>query len=200
MTAFVTPWGLYEWVRIPFGLRNARAEYQRYMENCLEGLRDNTCIPYLDDIIVFSKIFDEHVENVRTVLQRLRVHGIKLKAKKYKLFKREVNYLGRIVSADGYRVDQSNTQAVLSPKDTTKSRTVGDVRKLLGLLGYYRKYIQDFSRIAQPLCELLKSPGVKSSSPVNPRGQHVHKGNRVQVPFSHRVLWTQETKTFWNAL
>lgn len=101
--------GSYEWVRIPFGLRNAPVEFQTYMENCLQGLRDNICIPYLDDIIVFSKTFNEDVENIQA-------HGIKLKAKKCKLFKREVNYLGRIISADGYHVDPSNTPAVLSQR------------------------------------------------------------------------------------
>ena len=65
------------------------------------------CEPYLDDIIVFSRTFGEHVENVGTVLQRLRSHEIKLKSKNCRLFKKEVNYLGRIVSADGYRVDSS---------------------------------------------------------------------------------------------
>ena len=72
---------------------------------------------------------------------RLRVHGIKLNAKKIKLFKREVSYWGRIVSADGYHVDPSNTKPVLSLKNT-KPRTVGDVRKRVDLLGYYRKFIQ----------------------------------------------------------
>ena len=114
-----------------------------------------------------------------------------LNRKQKKLFKRGVNYLGRIVSADGYRVDPSNTQAVLSLKHT-KPRTVRDVRKPLGLLGYYQKYLQDLSRIAQPLFEHLETIAVKSSSPVNPRGQHVQRGNRVQVPSSHRVIWTQE--------
>ena len=149
-TAFITPWGLFEWVRIPFGLMNAPGEFQRFMEDCLHELRDEICIPYLDDVIVFSKSFEEHVNHVRQVLQRLRANGIKLKPEKCKLFQREVNYLGQIVSSEGYKPDPSKVNAVTALKDSVPTN-VEEVRKLLGLIGYYRRYIPDFARTARPL-------------------------------------------------
>ena len=107
------------------------------------------------------------------------------------MFKKEVNYLGRIISADGYRVDPSNVKAVLALKET-KPKTVGDVRKLLGLLGYYRKYIQDFSRIAQPLFELLKRPVFKINKRLTQTERRSRKGNGTQAQSSHAIVWTQE--------
>ena len=70
LTAFITPWGLYEWKRIPLGLRSAPGAFQRFMENCLGDLRDEVCIPYLDDVIVFSKTFDGQLDNLRRVLNK----------------------------------------------------------------------------------------------------------------------------------
>ena len=106
LTAFVTPCGLYEWVRIPFGLMNAPREFQRFMENCLGDLRDDISSSYLDDVLVHSGSFNEHVEHVRTVLRRLWEHSVKLKPK-------------RIVSAEGYRMDPSNTEPVKSLTENT---------------------------------------------------------------------------------
>ena len=169
LTAFVTPWGLYQWNRIPFGLMNAPAAFQRYINDCLDGLRDNICIPYLDDILVYSKTFDEHVQDVRQVLHRLQEHGIKLKPSKF--FQQQVRYLGRVVSSDGYSLDPEDTAAVYNLAKQ-KPETVGDVRKLLGFLSYYRQYIQDFSRIAKSLYDLMAGPDPLA-------------GN-------HRVTWTEE--------
>ena len=114
LTAFITPWGLYEWIRIPFGLRNAPGAFQRFTENCLGDLRDDICIPYLDDVIVFSSTFEEHLTNLRKILKRLQAHGVKLKPRKCKLLRKEVNFLGRIVSEGGYKLDPESIKASIN--------------------------------------------------------------------------------------
>ena len=104
-TAFATPWSLYEFLRIPFGLKNAPAVFQRYIGRALTGLLDKVCLAYLDDILVYGKTFSEHVENLRKVFRRLRAKGVKLRVDKCFFAKPEVRYLGRLVSGEGYRPD-----------------------------------------------------------------------------------------------
>uniref|UniRef100_A0A3B3YDY6 Gypsy retrotransposon integrase-like protein 1 n=1 Tax=Poecilia mexicana TaxID=48701 RepID=A0A3B3YDY6_9TELE len=189
MTAFISPWGLYEWVRIPFGLSNAPAAFQRSMEEMLTTLRDECCIPYLDDILCYSQSFSEHVDAVRRVLRALQHHGVKLRTTKCELFKKEVRYLGRLVSAEGVRVDPQDIQAVVSLKEK-RPTTVGEVRQLLGFLSYYRTYIQDFSRIAKPLYELLQ---VKELPDTPPRKGK--KGNGAQLSSKTPIQWSDAHKT-----
>ena len=190
LTAFITPWGLYEWVRIPFGLRNAPGAFQRFVENCLGDLRDEICIPYLDDIIVFSSTFEGHVNNLRKVFQRLKEHGVKLKPRKCKMFKKEVNFLGRIVSAEGYRLDPTSTKPILELQKCTPVN-VGDVRKLLDLLGYYRRYIENFSRIAKPMYDLLSVDQTSSNTP---------QTGRPKLSSNLPIVWTEQHQHILNTL
>lgn len=147
LTAFITPWGLYEWVRIPFGLSRAPGAFQCFMENCPGDLRDTVCVPYRDDIIIFSVTFEEHLEHTRKVLRRLREHGVKLKPRKCELLNRKVKFLGRVVSEEGYTLDPSSIKSVLALKDSPP-KTVNEVRKLMGFLNYYRRYVKNFSIIS----------------------------------------------------
>ena len=186
LTAFVTPWGLYEWVRIPFGLMNAPANFQRFMENCLGELRGEIRIPYLDDVIVFSVTFSEHIEHLRKVLRRLTSRGVKLKPRKCAFFKREVSFLGRVICQDGYQIDPKATSAVIAMKNL-KPRTVGEVRRLMGLLGVYRRHIKNFAQTAKPIYDLLSLDLRKKRYATSIR--HSPRGNSAQVPSSSPVQW-----------
>eukprot|EP00794_Sanderia_malayensis_P005110 gene5110-5758_t len=201
LTAFITPWGLYEWVRIPFGLTNAPGGFQRFMEQCLEGIRDEFCIPYLDDLIVFSPDFQSHIQHLSTALKRLRSKGLKLKPKKCELFKRQVKYLGHIISEQGYHMDTSNLQAIHQLRDS-KPSTVGDVRRIIGFLNYYRKYIPNFSQTAKPLFELLqKQPQQdKASSPKQHFRSYRQNKNQGTIPSRTPIDWQSHHQQALNKL
>ena len=154
ITAFATPWSLLEWCRISFGLANTAPIFQRYMEETLEGLRDIVCVPYLDDILVYSGSFNDHVEHVRMVLKRLKGKGIKLKPRKCNLFKNQVRYVGRIVSEQGHQIDLAETPVIDNMKKLNP-KTVGELRRILGFAGYYRSFIVGFAPIAKPLYDLI---------------------------------------------
>lgn len=184
MTAFSTPWGLYEWKRIPFGLTNAPAAFQRCMEGVLEGIRDKCVSPYLDDVLCYSKNFQEHVDDLRQVLCRMREYGIKLCPKKYELFKWQIRYLGRMVLGEGIEIDQKDLEAVRHLKNK-EPKTMGEIKTLLGFLSYYRSFIKDFSRLAKPLYELLqnlKEETVLKVAKTSQGKEKMRKGAKVQMP------------------
>ena len=158
------------------------------MNIALDEYRDKICAPYLDDVIVYSASFDEHVEHVRLVLKRLKENGIKLKAKKCNLFKREEVYLGRIVSEEGYRINLENIKPILKLKDMIP-RTVGEVRNFTELPGYYRSYIENFSRIAKPIYDLLKNNTETKMQMVNRGKFHQPKKKTNQVSSKCPIVW-----------
>lgn len=148
-TAFATPrGGLYHYTVMPFGLCNAPATFQRVIEHALNGLQWNITVLYLDDIIVYSRTFDEHLENLSLVLDRLQSVNLKLKAKKCNFFRREVSFLGHIVSKEGIKTDPSKIEAV---KNWRTPDNVTKLRSFLGLAAYYRRFIKDFAKIAKCL-------------------------------------------------
>lgn len=152
-SAFITQDGLFEFNVLPFGLHNAPATFQRAMQEVFRGLHWQFVLIYLDDIIVFSNTFDEHLIHLRDVLNRLRTVGLKLQAKKCTFGSKQVKYLGHIVSADGIATDHDKVQIIRDYKIPAK---VSEVRSFLGLVGYYRKFIKDFSKIAEPLTNLTR--------------------------------------------
>ena len=189
-TAFSTPWCLYEWLRIPFGLCNAPPAFQRYINESLVGLRDIICIAYLDDILIYGKTFEEQVANVKAVLQRLKSRGIKLRASKCNFFQKEVKYLGRLISHDGYRPDPADTLAL--NKFTTPPKNIGELRTLLGFLGYYRGYVKDFSKKLKPLYDLLKheksETKPKKSKQTKSKSSHLESKTLISWNSTHQTI------------
>ena len=112
-TAFTTHVGLYEFHVMPFGLCNAPATFQRLMENVLAGLVSNRCLLYIDDILVIGRTFQEHLENLRKVFERLHQAGLRLKPTKFHLVQLRVEYLGYIVSEAGIAADPRKVEAVV---------------------------------------------------------------------------------------
>ncbi|MCG8432198.1 MAG: RNA-directed DNA polymerase, partial [Candidatus Omnitrophica bacterium] len=152
-TAFVTREGLFEFVTMPMGLVNSAATFQRCIELALSGLAWTFCVIYLDDVIVFGKDIDEHLERLDAVLSRIKLANLKLKPKKCFLLKKSVKFLGHIVSADGLLPDPDNVEKLVK---WPVPKTVTEVRGILGLGSYYRRSIRDYSKKLEPLIELTK--------------------------------------------
>jgi len=139
MTAFCTPEGLFEFKVMPFGLCNAPATFQRLMNSVLAGLPWNSCLVYLDDIIVTGRTFSTHLGNLCQVFDRIRGAGLKLQPSKCALCRPEVSFLGHIVSPKGISTNPSKTdQVALWPTPTCKR----DVQQFLKIANYYRRFIQ----------------------------------------------------------
>ena len=147
-TAFVTHAGLYEFKVMPFGLCNAPATFQRLMEIVLTGLTHNQCFVYLDDILIVSRSWDEHLENLNLVFNRLRNAGLRLKPKKCTFARRKALYLGHIISENGIEVDPDKVEKV---REYPVPGNLKTLQQFLGLASYYRRFISNFSKIANPL-------------------------------------------------
>ena len=153
VSAFSTPSGHYQYRRMPMGLCNSGATFQRLVNSLFRGLIGKTMFAYLDDLIIVSTNLEEHLQRLTEVLQKLREAGLKVKLKKCKFLMNKIEFLGHDVTSEGLHTNCSKVEAINQfPRPTN----VDNVRSFLGLSGYYRIFIQNYAQIALPLSTLLK--------------------------------------------
>lgn len=153
LTSFSTYDGFYEFIKMPFGLSNAPATFSRMMSRVLEGLNWEYCVLFIDDILVSSRSYDEHLTRLQAVFDRLKGANLKLKIRKCIFGKRKISFLGHVVSPEGIAPDPHKCSAVM---DFPRPQRIKHVRAYLGLTGYYRKHCPNYALIARPLYRLLK--------------------------------------------
>ena len=177
--------GLYECESMPFGLCNAPPTFQRLMQNCLGELNLTYCLIYLDDMIVFSEMPEEHLLRMRVVFDHLREHGLKLKPSKCDVFKTEINFLAHHMSKEGVRSSKKNLESIAQcppPDSYTK------MKSFVGLVGHYRCFIKGFAKIAVPLYDLTSGENKDKKSEhvdLSPEAREAFerlKANCLQAP------------------
>ncbi|CAM5173325.1 unnamed protein product, partial [Eretmochelys imbricata] len=151
-SAFITPLGLYEFLTLPFGLKGAPATFQRLVDQLLRGM-ESFAVAYIDDICVFSQTWEDHVSQVRQVLDRLQGAGLTVKAEKCKVGMAEVSYLGHRVGSVRLKPEPANVEVI---RDWPAPRTKKQVQAFIGMAGYYRRFVPHFSAMATPITELCK--------------------------------------------
>ena len=157
-TAFhISSGQLFECNQVPFGLCNAPATFSRLMDSILAGLHWETCLFYLDDIIVFAATWEEHLDRFRQVFESLRHAQLKLGANKCTFAAKEVSYLGHRVTEEGLLPDPSLLAAI---REISPPKNATEVRSFLGLAGYYQRYVKNFAAIAGPLHALTRKDAV----------------------------------------
>lgn len=152
-TAFLTRFGLYEYLVMPFGLCNAPGTFQSYINKILRDVLDVFCTAYLDDIPVYSATDEEHDRHVEMVLERMKKTGLYLDIKKSKFGVRKVKYLSLIIMPEGIEMDPGKVKTIV---DWEEPRSVKDIQSFLGFANFYRRIVARFSEVVRPLVEIIK--------------------------------------------
>lgn len=152
-TAFSTPFGHYEFVRMPFGLKNAPSTFQRLMNSLLRNFINRTCVVYMDDILIFSTSLTEHINSIRDIFRTLKNARLKIQVSKCDFLRRETQFLGHVLTTCGVKPDPCKISIIQKLKlpDTGKK-----IKSFLGMTGFYRKFIHDYAKIAYPMTRYLK--------------------------------------------
>jgi hypothetical protein len=151
-TAFLTRYGLYEYTMTSFGLTNAPTYFMYLMSKVFMEYLDKFVVIFINDILIFSKTEEEHENHLRKVLEKLRSNQLYAKFSKCEFWLTEVAFLRHVISARGVSIDPSKVKDVLNWMPPTNA---SEIRSFLGLAGYYRRFIKDFSKIAKPMTRLL---------------------------------------------
>lgn len=152
-TAFNVENGHFEYVRMPFGLKNAPATFQRVMDYVLRDVQNKICLVYMDDIIIFSTSLQEHIANLRQVFLKLRDSKLKIQLDKSEFLRQNVEFLGHVITPQGIKPNPNKIRAI---QNFPIPKTAREIKSFLGLLGFYRKFIKDFSKITKPFTKCLK--------------------------------------------
>ncbi|GAB2279375.1 hypothetical protein Dimus_039348 [Dionaea muscipula] len=178
-TAFKTKYGLYEWLVMPFGLTNAPNTFMRLMNHVLRAFIDKFVVVYFDDILIYSKSLDEHVEHLKTVLETLRKEQLYANVKKCVFCTNKLVFLGFVVSAQGIQVDEEKIRAI---QDWPSPTNVSQVRSFHGLASFYRRFVKDFCTIVVPLTEVIKKNVEFKWGEEQERAFQVLKGKLTNAP------------------
>ena len=152
-TAFRTRYGHYEFLVLPFGLTNAPATFMDLMNRVFKPYLDKFMVVFIDDILIYSKSHMEHWEHLRIVLQTLRTHQLYAKQSKCEFWPNGVSFLGHVISKEDVQVDPKKVEVV---SNWSRPTNVTEIRSFLGMAGYYRRFVKDFSRISAPLTWLIR--------------------------------------------
>jgi len=152
-TAFRTRYGHYEYMVMPFGLKNAPATFQHFINDVLGDYLDEFVISYIDVILIYSENLDDHHKHVRLVLKKLLENHLFINLEKCEFDVNETTFLGYVISSDGIKMDKDKVKAVL---DWPVLKNVKEVQSFIGLCNYYRLFIKNFAKIANPSINLLE--------------------------------------------
>lgn len=184
-TAFRTRYGHYEYTVMPFGLANAPATFQAYVNRALADLLDICCVAYLDDIIIYSQDESSHADDVQRVLERLRQYKLYAKLSKCAFEETEIRFLGFIISPEGVHMEPERVATI---RDWPVPRNVREVLQFTGFANFYRRFVEGYSRIAAPLTNMTKGH------------EWARKGSKADQEANAKFVWTEETQRAFDSL